>query len=207
MSQHLCGWYWVWGSVQHFVGSQFPERSRPSCLSMDDSSDCLAWTDQHEVGKLGLGTVGEQDIVYAPSGRVKVSVPYWAKLKGSLVFLTIEPTVQFMDRQVSLMKAELDAAKQAAEDSCHLVFETQQEAAQKAYDVDPTQQDMSYGSSSDASFVGGKYVGRYADPDEGRGGGGGMGVGLMYLYKLLQPVYAPNIIIISQPSRLYTYTL
>lgn len=157
------------------MGSQFPERSRPSCLSMDDSSDCLAWTDQHEVGKLGLGTVGEQDIVYAPSGRVKVSVPYWAKLKGSLVFLTIEPTVQFMDRQVSLMKAELDAAKQAAEDSCHLVFETQQEAAQKAYDVDPTQQDMSYGSSSDASFVGGKYVGRYADPDEGRGGGGGDG--------------------------------
>lgn len=142
------------------MGSLFPDRQKPAQLDVVGESECIAWSPFISGGMMTTDR-GEMHSVFPPHGQIRVSVPYWRQLKSSKVVLTIEPTIVYMDRQMSNLRAELQQALTATS--------TEQQAAgdiKEQHDEHDEEEDA-HDREWTAFDSAGKYIGVYADPDEG----------------------------------------
>ena len=156
--ENIQGWFWIEGSVQAFLRSQWPAKHRhllPEAITdLEADGVAIAWA----AGKAS-----------SPPINSGIHLPFWSK--KVVPGLTVAATISWLSRMLAEAERETSDDVEKAKIGSS-VSSTDPIAVDDETPMDDAPAEDVGGSADyygDSTFSNGKYVGKYSDSGEGRG--------------------------------------
>ena len=155
--ENIQGWFWIEGSVQAFLRSQWPAKHRhllPEAITdLEADGVAIAWA----AGKAS-----------SPPINSGIHLPFWSK--KVVPGLTVAATIAWLQRMLAEAEGEtsdnVEKAKSGSSVSSTDPVAVDDETPMNDAPADDVGGSADYG---DSSFSNGIYVSKYSDSGEGRG--------------------------------------